>query len=191
MSYSLSVYGKREAIADKAVLADSLSEKGWDVRFLSHGAFRSSELRPVLSSTGPLDEDCQIAGWKKRGKYASDLTEWIDTRQMSYFWILTMETAHFGCCGLEILPSWQDANRDGQAIRKGWGRRLDQAYREADTDFCLRTSAGRTPTSLEFQHIVWEALGELTGGLMEDPQIGLVKLARKPLPLRLKAWMKK
>ena len=178
MSYDQSIYGKQEAMRRKENLSRCLSRKGWEVRFLSYGAFPSDELRPVLASEGPLEANCLIAGWRKNSRYADVLAAWIDNRELHHFRALTAETVCFGCCEMALHPMTQHES-DYEEQQRHFPERYRRIFREADMDFQLGSSAGRSPTSFEFQHVVWEAIGELTGGLMENPQEGILKQARK------------
>lgn len=191
MSYDLHVYGARDSLGQKEDLVGLLSKKGWQVRFLSGRAFITDELRPVLSSTGPLEDWCLMAGWKKKSRYAEVLAAWVDRRELHHFQKMTAETACFGCCELSIgpLPNDEDENEDRVAL--GLSEQFAKSGRKADTDFYLRSSAGRSPISFEFQHTVWEAIGELTDGRMDNPQEGAVKSASASFLTRIKQWARR
>jgi len=181
MSYDLSVYAVRDALSQKEDLVRCLNKKGWEVRFLSLGAFLSDELVPVLSSGGPLEADCLIAGWKKKGRYAEVLAAWIDRREMQHFRTRTAETVSFGCCELTTSSINQE--------ELSFGEQYAEFTRVVTTEYYLRTSAGRNRVALEFQHAVWEAIGEVTNGLMENQQEGIQKIAKISPIAHLKQWL--
>jgi hypothetical protein len=70
-------------------------------------------------------------------------------------------------CELTASPSHPLEQVDGTLPPK-----VAKALMTAKTCYGLRTAAGRSLASVELQTAVWEMIGKLTGGLLEDPQEG-------------------
>jgi hypothetical protein len=64
------------------------------------------------------------------------------------------------------------SDSDAQELADAIGTEAVEAMRRAVSSYEIYTSAQRSRPSYQFQEDVWEVLGELAGGLMEDPQSG-------------------
>jgi hypothetical protein len=182
LSYDLWVDTLREDVVGKEELEHHLNAKGWQVRYLAPDAFLSSATQTILPAQGPLEEEATLIGWKTQDKDAAFLDLLFAERDMRKLEAFFAESMAFGGCGVSVShPDPSDSRYSEEQltnVEKTDGKQTADILRGAKTHYYLHTSAGRSLLAFEFQRAVWLCIGELTDGLVSDPQEGHSVLAK-------------
>lgn len=175
MGVDLHVYTPREDIVTAEELGRQLRSEGWDVRFaLDQG-------KPVLEPApeGPLTGLLDVIGWPIYSDKGVLVAEAIDHRDLKSLQRLYDEGIA-GTCGYSVEHPFNfeedfedeeadDEEDEDQEPIEEW---CLEALRRAKTKYSLRVRVWSSNQSYRFLSIVWQAVGQLRGGVLFDPQSG-------------------
>lgn len=163
MSVDLSVYAQSNQPIGRNALQSRLNGLGWDIVFLKDYYSMTPASGDVIGSN-ELVFACP-SDWV----ICSDLRDIIARRDRAALDKLS-EQVPIACCELSVSEPEYEYD-DESALAEMQADHL-YAFKNAKIQYHFRTSAGRNPLSYDLQYAVWWAVGEETGGLMEDPQEG-------------------
>jgi len=160
------VYTEQEqAIAFEALVSE-LEAKGWHCC-----SFDDSDM--VIKPRGDLVDNDWLVGTKSQSvaRTVLELIEKKDRKGLDQLW----QKNKIAGCMLDFYQYNFDEEwgEDAARLEEDMGANWATAMRNARTCYSLTTSASRSRLSLDWQFDLWNSLGELTGGLMEDPQSGV------------------
>lgn len=170
MSYELYIYSEHAQHLEKDRLRVKLHQEGWDV------AFMASDGKLFYSSAGPLDTDTLIVGWEADDEGSQQFRHLIEEQDVNGLTAFAQETSLLASCAVFTIIPYSFAEEytpaEVEELEDVMGADYIREAQKAKTYYYLRTSAGRSPLSLELQEATWRAIGALVGGLSEDPQEG-------------------
>lgn len=114
-----------------------------------------------------------VAGWPLKNALAPQLEALVRAHNFGAFKQLAESSMVLAICSLSpSIPYNAKAGFTEDEWKELEGADPDFARMrsEARSNYYLRTSGGRSPWAIEFQHAVWEAIAEITGGTAENPQ---------------------
>ena len=175
MGVDLYVYSPHESIVTSEELRQELRSQGWDVRFVL------DQTEPVLepADEGPLIDLLDVIGWpaaSERGVLVAGAIDGHDPKSLQSLY----DEGVVGTCGysvqspydfereLELDEEFDDEEEDQEPIEAS----CLEAMRRARTKYTLRVRIRSSSQSYKFLDVVWQAIGQLRGGLLVDPQSG-------------------
>ena len=169
MSYDLNAYSLSTERPLKENFRDSLQRNGWEIVFISDEA-RSR--RAFLAADGPIEEEAIIIGWQTKDKNAALLTKAAAIQDIKTIEAIAETTQAIAGCAISVtIPYQVDKQQLADMAVRGEIHYAD-LMKSAQSHYYLRTAAGRSPLSFEFQRLVWLTIGEVCGGLLENPEDG-------------------
>jgi len=162
MSVDLFVYSERPEPVPRAALAEALRRKGWHAIFLDQ-----EHMKEVAG--GALGNDL-VYGTKKAAvldRLRGLLKKGDDPKLEELF-----ENEDAGGCGVYATGAFDPHAEMGEDLEGQVGPEIAGHLLKAKSHYTVGTAAGRTELSSEFQNTVWKTLGEVAGGVLEDPQTG-------------------
>jgi hypothetical protein len=157
MSIELFVYAKKASTFGGDQLAAKLAEKDWHVFYMVPSGSRGvdkvalgDQLIYGARTVVQMEEGRKLI----RSRREKELEK-------------AFESGSIAACELTICPEGASDGLDESLPRK-----LMNLLAATKVTYCLRTSAGRSILSVELQNATWEAIGELSGGVLENPQEG-------------------
>src|SRR5262245_35823524 len=162
MSIDLTVYSERPEPVQRAALAQALQRKGWHALFIDQGSMQ--EL-----GAGAVDLDL-VYGAKNAPvlKTVKDLLAGGAEQQLEALFA----DEEVGGCAVSATVPFDAGEEFGDELDAEVGPEIAQKILRAKSYYHIGTSAGRSDVAFRFQEAVWKTLGELVGGLLEDPQTG-------------------
>lgn len=161
MSIDLMVYAESNQPMTRDALRSGLSRLGWEVVFLQ-GDYS------MTPAEGDVIGDYEfILGCPSGSPILSVLQNIIASKDRDALDEMGEEMP-VGGCALSVSENEYDDQCVPTEIRSDYLH----AYKNAKTHYYIRTSAGRCSFSFDLQYAIWWAVGEATGGLLEDPQSG-------------------
>jgi hypothetical protein len=180
MGVDLYVYTKSESVVTTDELRRHLHTQGWGVRFLLDQGTPALEPAP----DGELRDSLDVMGWRLSSEHAAPAADAIDRRDMEAVQAFYSQGV-VGTCGYGVESPYQyeeefdpeeDAEMDGsEGAVEAW---CLEAMREAGTRYNLRVRIRSSNLSYQFLEVVWQGIGQLREGLLEDPQSGEFRPAK-------------
>ncbi len=173
MSYDLFVLSPREEVLTTEHLREDLRNQGWEVRFLSEWV----SFRVVAAENEALAASPLLAGWRADHPKADLLAQFFAQGLSDRLEKLFMEEDAFSTCGFSLtVPFHFDVEDTGfdspDEWRRAVGRKTADFYPTIRSQYSLHTRGANLVTGFPFIQAVWQSLGFLSGGLLEDPQSG-------------------
>jgi hypothetical protein len=158
MSVELYLYSTKPALAKRKALRDALGKKGWLVLFLDPLVMTERDINGTVGSellygsrdAGPLNRAREFV-LERKEKKLEDL----------------FEARAIGACALDATSPIKVRKSE---VGEGVPAEVAAEMTRTRSHYVVRTSAGRSSTSVGLQLAVWNALGERVGGLLSDPQ---------------------
>lgn len=159
MSYDLTLHSPSSRACSKTGLADALRDRGWYAVFPGDGD---------TVATGTL------YGTRDR-RHAEAVAAALAAEDAATLQPL-IESEAVGLCELIVHVPFDfraelEPDELEELVEEGPSRVIENML-AARSHYLLTTSLGRSDASLNLQTAVWEALGDLVLGLLEDPQEG-------------------
>jgi len=171
MSISFFIYSVSKQVPSRSQLAAQLQSKGWLVVSVD------PDDPTCILPDDALEDDVLLAS--RSQETAERVRRLVDQKDTAALDELCRRGA-LASCGVDVTHPYDFKEDYGESdvdeLVDSIGRQAVEAMRHAVVHYEIGTSAGRSRLSSEFQQAVWDALGELAGGLMEDPQCGLFQL---------------
>ncbi len=188
MSLDLFVNSARERVASREEIRDALRARGWEIRFLTDWF----TFAPADEAEPIGNED--VVGWQSDWGNAAELRRLCAARDMKAI------EAHFQAghslagCALNVTAPDPYVLEEGgyteEQLRRELGSAATDVLLARKSHYYLRTSGGRSVESVWLQYDLWHALGEVTGGLMEDPQSGEGGFAHEIPPFDIQEFLR-
>ena len=170
MSYDLFIYSDNDKAVAKEELKSELEKQGWKIAFLSGSA------DAILKAQGPMEESVVVAGWDADDKEVAQFEALASQGNIRELMKLAGESeAAVGCVVYVTIPYDYAAGYDVEELEEFKEMNSPdyiEAVSKAKSHYYVRTAAGRSPLSFDYQEQVWRVIGDLAGGLIEDPQEG-------------------
>lgn len=178
MSYEVYVYSAVDTSLPRNALLAKLRDVGWEAVFVSDW----KTLR--LAADGDVADDVVLSGpptffdrTRVMGLLEAKNKEGIEQQ---------VEQGGIASCAILVARPYNFTSElnDGETadLADAIGSERVAFMRKAKTLYAVRTNMGRTSIDFELQRRVWQAIGELTGGLMEDPQAEEYRFHADPPP---------
>lgn len=172
MSYDLFIYSYSSESVLKEKLKEKLASQGWSIACLSPDAFQGTVSMPILPLQGPMEFNLTLIGWKTKRKQARVIERLV--AQFDVKGLEKLPRSLFGGCALYITTPycWADdfGDEDPTELEDTWGQAKLEARKKARTHYSLTVHGAQGQVSFDLQDAVWRAIGELQGGLLENPQ---------------------
>jgi hypothetical protein len=177
MSYDLFVLSPREEVLTTEQLREDLRNQGWELRFLVGGASFKSHPQYMPPESAGLAASPLLAGWRTNHPKADVLDQFFEQGLNDRLEKLFMEEDAFSTCGFSLTaPFHFDAEDTGFDSPDEWrrvvGRKVADFYPIIRSQYSLHTRGASLVTGFPFVQAVWQSLGFLSEGLLEDPQTG-------------------
>jgi hypothetical protein len=168
MSIEYYVYSTQDKPLDRKALRDKLHAQGHDVLLLSDWETLT------LASEGPLGDDIALSGPPTffdpaRIKFLIASKNKADLERMAAEGDLSSCSIYTSHPFLDIRNMTPEEQSD---MEEDVGKEQMDFIRKANVHYTIRTSAGGSTLNLGLQKTIWQAVGELSSGLLEDPQSG-------------------
>ncbi len=171
MSISYFVYSPNQQTVTRSRMTDRLRSKGWTVVFVDP----DNQMR--ILPEGPITCDLLLAADSQ--ETADRMKEMIRGGDEKALDGLYARNKAASCLVTAKQPyhfNDDHTESDAQEMADAIGNDAVEAMRGATSCYEIYSSAHRSRPSYRFQESVWETVGELAGGLMEDPQSGSYQL---------------
>jgi hypothetical protein len=181
MGVDLYMYTDNDLLITSGELRGQLRSQGWDVRYVRDTGTRPLEQLPE----GPLDDTLDVLGWESSSPHGLKVGDAIDSGDLKGLEECNAQ-GYVGSCGFVAQCSFdfeKELAREDEETREEILEEIEPAHLEAMRSaklrywLCVRIRSSNL--SYRFLNVVWRAVGQLRGGLLEDPQSGeyaLVKL---------------
>ncbi|NIM04585.1 MAG: hypothetical protein GTO55_01535 [Armatimonadetes bacterium] len=162
MSISFFAYTEESKPIERKELTEAMAKSGWEIAYLSDW----SGLTPAEGNR--LQDGDILIGWQQDSDLTAKIKAILDSGDEDALEPLG-ESEVLGVCSVGISDPHED--RD-DFIPTDVSKDIVEQLRQAKLCYELVTSAGRSDFSVEFQGAVWQVIGDVTDGLLEDPQLG-------------------
>ena len=162
LSIDLFVYSKQPNDIRRDDLAASLKTRGWEIFHLNPATL--SEV------SGDLLGD-ELVYAVRAVDDLRRLRDLVAKRESMAIEVMFEEESAAGCA-ITVVSPFDARSEYGDTLEENFPRQVASDVLEAKAGYNVRTAEGRGEISYKLQVDVWESLGELTGGLLEDPQSG-------------------
>jgi hypothetical protein len=174
MGVDLHVYTANESLVSSDELRRQLRSQGWDVRFVLDPGIKPLEQPPE----GPLVDTLDVIGWDASSPTAQQVADAIDSGDLKRLNEYYAERLA-GSCGYVAHNDYdfdKELAREDEDLRDEILEEIDpqhlEAMRRAKVKYWLCVRIRSSNLSYRFLETVWRAVGQLRGGLLEDPQSG-------------------
>jgi hypothetical protein len=167
MSYSLSIYSTNDHLLAKEELQSHMANKGWELAFVT-----DLNDNTLLSIEGPVENGMIVYGWKAKDESATHFRDFLAEENIPE--LLALPVADFAVFSCEIsYTSPYDVNLDMDEEELAEREEFDEAYVAAlrEATIAYEVTSGRWG-SIKFTCDVWQTIGHLVGGLLDDAHEG-------------------
>ncbi|MHB0938233.1 MAG: hypothetical protein ACYDCO_14410 [Armatimonadota bacterium] len=170
MSYERYIYSPNPQVPSLQAMREALQTRGWALHFIQ--ADEVAETFTEMTEGDPA-EASSVFMWPLDAPEATALDDTLSRRDYQGF-LDAYEDAQYGGCVVWPSPfTFSEAYSEDELSDLQEYRSEEQidAMRQARMHYTLRNGGFMLDTDLAAQGVLWLAVGELTGGFLEDDQI--------------------
>ena len=169
MSYDFFIYSPSEQPVNKEDLKVELEKRGWKVFFAAPSS--GPQIKGIVSSSGPLENGAFLLTCEADDENLPRFVEAVENDDLERLNAM-LENYEIDFCGLwwSLFDFVKEYGADAEEAAQRFGsQELAAAIKQARTHYSFDVSYE------DFYLYVAQAIGDLVGGVLEDPQTGAIE----------------